>query len=501
MKKIFTSLMVAFAAMTASATDYNEPIVVTVNGVSSEQTGVISVVQNGENYDLTMKNFVLESEDGPMGVGNVALTGIVPQAVGDVTLLQTSATVTITDGDDPNIPFWMASMLPPVPVDLRGKIEDGHLRCYIDIDMMETLGQVIQVAIGKGYQMPNQSFETWHTSSDSYVEPNAWHSFESASGILASLAGHHITKSDDAHTGDASARIYATSIFGIVANGTMTTGRMNAGSMSAADTSNNAYVDMSKTDTDGNGDPYYTPLYTRPDSVAVWVKFKQGKANDSYPYATMSAAITDGTYYQDPEDKEYTNVVAKASCNTIEQTNGEWVRISAPFSYTENTVNPQAVLITLSTNAAAGKGSANDELLVDDIALIYNASLASLKVLGQEVPDFSSDVKEYTVTTTNSTLTADDVEAVADGISALVAKTVEPVEGGFRVTVQVFSGDMEAVNEYVVNVSATNSSSITEVPAVTAKSDAVYNLSGQQVKKPQKGLYITNGKKVVNFPR
>ena len=88
MKKIFTTMLVAFAAIAAWATDYNEPIIVTVNGVSSEQTGVITVVQNGDNYNLTMKNFVLQSEDGPMGVGNVALTGIVPQTVGDVTILQ-----------------------------------------------------------------------------------------------------------------------------------------------------------------------------------------------------------------------------------------------------------------------------------------------------------------------------------------------------------------------------------------------------------------------------
>ena len=498
MKKIFTTMLVAFAAIAAWATDYNEPIIVTVNGVSSEQTGVITVVQNGDNYDLTMKNFVLQSEGGPMGVGNVALTGIVPQTVGDVTILQTSAVVTITDGDDPQIPFWMAGMLPPVPVELNGKIENGHLRCYINIDMMATLEQVIQVAIGSGYQMRNQSFEDWHTSTGNYVEPNAWHSFESASGSLASMAGHHIEKSEDAHSGEASARLYATSIFGVVANGTMTTGRMNAGSMSAANTANHAYIDLSKADVDGNGDPFYTPLFSRPDSIAVWVKFKQGTAKPAHPYATVSSSIISGSErYQDPEDKTYTNVVARAKYNTIAVTNGEWVRVSAPFVYTENTEDPTAILITLSTNADAGQGSANDELLVDDIALIYNAKLNSLKVFGESVPGFDADVKEYNIDAEDKELTADDIEAGVNGAAALVAKKVEITETGYKATVTVYGGDMETINSYVVNVKSSVPTVIENLPVAPVKNNAIYNLQGQQVKKAVKGLYIINGKKVV----
>ena len=153
------------------------------------------------------------------------------------------------------------------------------------------------------------------------------------------MAGHHIAKSTDAHSGEFSARIFATSIFGIIANGTMTTGRMNAGAMSATDKANHAFTDMYSTDTDGNGDPFYLQLNSRPDSIVAWVKFKQGKANKDYPYATISAIITDSTRYQDPEDKEYTNVVARAKNNTIATTNDEWIRVSIPFVYEDNNVN------------------------------------------------------------------------------------------------------------------------------------------------------------------
>ena len=480
MKKLFTFFFVAAAAIAARATDYNVPITVTVNGVTSEQTGLITIVENDGLYDLTMKNFMLQGEDGPMGVGNVELKGMKPCQDGNATLLLTKETITITDGDDPQVPFWMGSMLPPVPVDLRAKIEGEHLRCYIDIDLMESLGQTIQVAIGGGYQMPNASFEAWHTSTGNYVEPNGWHSFESATGTLATMAGHHVQKSDDAHSGEASARIYATSIFGVVANGTMTTGRMNAGSMTAANTANNAYLDMSKTDVDGNGDPFYIPLYSRPDSVAVWVKFKQGKANSSHPYATISAVITDGTYYQDPEDKEYSNVVAKAKDNQIATTDGQWVRISAPFVYTDNAVDPQAVLITISTNADPGQGSKDDEVLVDDIAFIYNAKVSGLKIMGVDVPEFSAETTDYEMDMEKA-ITANDIEVVTDGMATNIVKTVESEDGKYVCTVEAIGADMLAKSTYVVKVKS-SPATVCELPTATSQPAAYFTLDGRQAK-------------------
>ena len=468
-------------AMTVSAvmaTDYDVPIIVTVNGVSSEQNATITVNNNDGLYDLTLRNFMLQSDGNSLGVGNVALTGIKPYVDGDATLLIAAKQVTITDGDDASVDFWMASILPPVDVLLRGKIEGDELRCYLDIDLA-ALQQVVQVVIGGGYQMPNPSFEEWHTAPGNYEEPNGWHSFESATGSLVSLAGHHLNKTSDAHSGDASARLYATSIFGIVANGTMTTGRMNAGSMTAANTVNNAYLDMSDTEVDGNGDPFYTPFSWYPDEVAVWVKFKQGRANNQHPYATISAVITDGTYYQDPEDKTYWNVVAKAKNNKIANTSGRWVRVTAPFTYTSNDVEPKAVLITLSTNANAGQGSNNDELLVDDIEFIYNATVTGLKIKGQNVKGFSTKKKSYEMEL-NEVITADDIEVTVDGRSAYVAKDVETDGDHFVCTVHALSADMSAMSTYVVNVKS-NATDIRNLPTATNHESAVYfTLDGRQ---------------------
>ena len=54
-----------------------------------------------------------------------------------------------------------------------------------------------------------------------------------------------------------------------------------------------------------------------PDSLAVWVKFIQGTPQETHPYATISTVITDGTYYQEPCDKEYANILGVARNSKI----------------------------------------------------------------------------------------------------------------------------------------------------------------------------------------
>ena len=476
------------AAVVARATDYIVPVTVVVNGVTSEQIGEFSVEENDGLYDISLKNFMLDSENGPMGVGNVELKGVQPYQDGKATLFLSMETVTITDGDDPNVVVWMASMLPPVNVLLRGKIEGDLLYMNLYIDLTETMDQIIQVTVGEGYQMPNPSFELWHPSDETHVEPDGWHSFETATGALAAFGGHHLTKSKNAHTGESCARIYSSSILGIVANGTMTTGRLNADAMIATDPANNAYLDTSMPELDGAGKPFYIPLYSRPDSIAVWVRFRQGSVNPDHPYANISAVITDGTYYQDPEDKEYTNVVAKAKNDKIATTDGEWVRVTAPFVYTENDVEPQAILVTISTNADAGQGSDGDEVLVDDIALIYNAKVTGLKIKGQDVPGFSSEVMNYQMEL-DEEISEDDIEVTVEGKTAHVLKKVAIVNDYYVCSVVALSADMSVMSQYVIDVKS-SSTAIRSIKTPAGQS-AYYTLDGRQAKTLAPGrIYI-----------
>ena len=59
MKRLFTFLTIAIAALTVQATDYTDKLLVVVNGKSSVQDATISVTKNGNLYDLNLKNFIL----------------------------------------------------------------------------------------------------------------------------------------------------------------------------------------------------------------------------------------------------------------------------------------------------------------------------------------------------------------------------------------------------------------------------------------------------------
>ena len=127
MKKIFTLMMVALTAMVARATDYDEPIVVNINGVATTQHGIITVNKQGDLYELTLKNFALNNDGSLMGVGNVTLTDIESQTVGSAVIFDVDRSIDITAGDDPNVPIWMGPMLGPIPVGLVAAIQDSMM--------------------------------------------------------------------------------------------------------------------------------------------------------------------------------------------------------------------------------------------------------------------------------------------------------------------------------------------------------------------------------------
>ncbi len=475
----------SFFNVTAQATDYTDTLLVQVNGVGGGTMATVTVNEHDGLYDLILRNFILET----LAVGNVEITNIEPQTVGNKTILHVSRDITISEGDLEG-KTWFGPDLGPLPVELTAVLENNQLCALINLNLMSKLGQIIEVRFGntivngKGYHIPNGGFEDWHKSSGSYQEPNAWHSFETATGSLAGSAGHHIEKSDKGRNNSSCARVYAETVklFGIpiaVANGTMTTGRMNAGDASAASTKNNAYIDMSKTDKDGNGDPFYVNLTSRPDSLVMYLQYNQGKTNSKY-YATVSAIITEGPYYQDPEDNKNDKAVAKAKNNTIAATNGNWERIAIPFVYEDNNAEPKAILVTISTNAEAGTGYDGDEVLVDDLTLVYNDKLSSLNVEGFDKDKFEYEVKE---------LNADNLNPVADSRDAIILQSIEETDTTKSAVITVLAADMRSSNTYKVTVK--NTSGIKQTTATTKNTSVTrYGIDGRRVNHARKGQVI-----------
>lgn len=526
MKKIFTFVALALATFTASATDYTGALNVSVNGAAlPEQETTVTIVENDDqSYGMQLNNLILVMGGAPIGVGNIVLDNV-PVVHGDGSeLLLVNDTIQITAGTTPGIPFWMGPGLGNVPIDMKGEISGEELYFCIDIDMTETtLRQAITVEFGGNFQIKNSGFEAFHTANvydaDSVVtassdEPNNWHSFMSCTGSMASFVNGlpHTFVSEETRPGSTGSKSVLVTSSGvklgvielpIAANGTLTTGRLQAGSAVAADPANNAFLDLANDSTfDENGDPFHALLNARPDSVAVWVKFKQGTVDEENPYATLSAVVTDGTYYQDPEnpDSTYNNVVAKASDTRIATNGFEWQRLSIPFdyeTYAANGAEAKAILVTISTNATPGGGSTKDSLYVDDFELVYNSTVTGITVKGKEVADFDPATTKYVVELDEPTadITAEDVVVSTNANGAKVFCDVAHLDnedGGSVATITVCSADLKAVSTYVVETKTSGViDCISGIEAGSGEVEAVYNLNGQRVEAPAKGqVYV-----------
>lgn len=468
MRKLSTLFCAVLMTLSAMATDYKGNLTVSINGEGSTQPATISIVENAGKYNLSILNFMLGEGESVLPVGNIVIENVTGAVAGNLTTLYVNKNITIQKGNVAGIAddAWLGPMLGEVPVKMSSSFNtNGFLGVNIDIDMVSTLGQVIKVTfenVGNHFQMPNSDFETWSTATDNNA-PKHWHGFESVKGKLSGTAKSKtkLVSSKNVRPGSkglTSAVVTSTKVFTVIANGTMTNGVLNAGSMYAADASNHSETDLSSTSKDANGDPFATPMYAKPDSVKFWMRFTQAKAQASYPHAAFNAVITDGTYYQDPENKTYTNKVAVAAPNKADMTVGDWRLVSCPFdyaSYAANGAEAKAILLTVSTNATPGKGSYSngvaDSVYVDDLELVYAAGIKSISFKGQAL-DLA------TIQTTGIELAADeavsaaDFEVVKEGEDAKVTKLVEATADGYVAVITAVSADLKTQVAYEINI-------------------------------------------------
>lgn len=508
MKKVFTLLVSALMATASFATDYTDNLTVTVNGTAMPAIkSTISVTENADGtYKFALNNFSFMN----IPVGNIVMDNIAATTNNGVTTLKTAQDVTLSLGT--------------MPISLMAEKTDGKLYALIDI-YYPFLKQTIHVVFGNndglGYQLKNSGFEDWHIAtkdggwaSASGDEPNNWHDMLSCSSedsTIGYLAAYNpfVFKTDIVRpgtTGKHAALLRSFEIFGIVANGTVTTGRLNAGSTDAADKSNHAYIDMSKTDKDSNGDPFYQTVNSTPDSVAVWMAFKQGTPNATYPHATLSAALTDGTYYQDPDSVTYTNVRALAKDTTITTTFTTglpvWKRVVVPFNMIDANVEGKALLLTMATNANPGKGS-TDSLYVDDLSLIYNTPIVEdIAYKGTTISGFKAATTRYTINDA-SVVSLDDITVTTSGANGARVYTEMRQSGADAVvTVSVYSGDLSTSQVYTLTFKGATTG-VRAVEVNDAKTAAqpveIYAINGQRVSAMQPGqVYIVKqGNKTV----
>ncbi|MDD6901747.1 MAG: calycin-like domain-containing protein, partial [bacterium] len=501
MKKIFTLFSAMLMSIASFATTYNGTLTVTVNGEVSEQPTSVSIDEVNGNYKLSINNFMLVAGETILPVGNIVIDHVLGAVNGGLTTLCTNQEIQIPAGNVEGIAEeeWLGPLLGNVPVEMNARFTgEGYVVTDIHINMVE-LDQVIDVKfenVGTHFQMPNSDFETW---SDKNKAPKHWHGFESVKGSLSGSAKSDtkLVSSNNVRPGSkglTSAVVTSTKVFTVIANGTMTNGRLAAGSMSATNSANHSETDLSSTDEDANGDPFATPMYAKPDSVKFWMRFTQAKAQASYPNAAFNAVITDGTYYQDPENKTYTNKVAVAAPNKADMTVGDWRLVSCPFdyaSYAANGAEAKAILLTVSTNATPGKGSfANnvaDSVYVDDLELVYLADIKSVSFKGATLDLANTDID----IADDDVISANDFVVEKIGEDAKVTTLVEANAKGYQAVISVVSGDLNTQKTLVFNFNKpvwadgdVNHDGVVDLADVTLLINKVLNDDATQIYNP-----------------
>ena len=142
-----------FATDNNSVIEYTDNLIVTIDGESTDpQETTIFVEQNTNGtYKLSLNNFTL---GGMIQVGNIVLDGITATESNGIKSFQTSQDIFITAGEG-NEEDWLGPMLGAIPVSLIGKMDAERLFCNIDIDMSESLGQIINVVFGEEKAVTN----------------------------------------------------------------------------------------------------------------------------------------------------------------------------------------------------------------------------------------------------------------------------------------------------------------------------------------------------------
>ena len=425
MRKIFIAvLMVCSLAVPSMA--------VTVNDVAGTFKGALNI--GGQNYPNkevyilpgTVNNtitFVLpDFMYGAASLGNIVLVNIPMSTSGQLTLegatlylsaISERATITVLNGfKDGNVTYNSIISADDAQVLLSIAAPSLPEPIFVLFSGQKTSGN---------YALTNGGFEgSWSNS-----EPNGWHSFPSATGSLASMAGgddqfKQSTEKRPGSTGSHSVLIASNMIVGVKANGNCTNGQINAGSTTADDASGN----YNFSDPSNNG--YNTPFVGNPDSMVFWAKYIPADKNpsNSVNKARMHTVITTNARYQDPEASSYSSVkVAEATINYSATSSMGWQRLAVPFVY--SSVNPASaayVLVTFTTNQTPGGGSTYstgsifnktvypDKIYLDDAEMIYNHSLTSLKMNGSTISFQNGQAKtnkvysdsEYTFTATSN---------------------------------------------------------------------------------------------------
>ena len=145
MKKLIAMLVAAACTLGAMATDYTGKLAVSIDGNGGSQAANVTLSQQEDGtYTLLIKNFCLVTPETELGIGNIEVDNLEVTEEYGFKVANTNRSITITEGDDPNIESWFGPQLGEVPIVLTTSFTDQLLNVNIDINFAP-LNQIIKV--------------------------------------------------------------------------------------------------------------------------------------------------------------------------------------------------------------------------------------------------------------------------------------------------------------------------------------------------------------------
>ena len=289
------------------------------------------------------------------------------------------------------------------------------------------------------YQFADPGFENW--TSDS--EPgNGWNSFASAGGPMGGLGFlSPAPEKVEGHTGEAAVKIISKDLGLAKANGNLTTGQINMGNYIPDDPNNYNATRVA--------DAGHRLVFAgTPDAVGFYAKFKSGGSENG----RGNFILHDFCDYQDPEaEAQLPHRVGKAS--VLIPATEEWARFEAPFVY-DRAEKPavQYLLASFTTNPVPG-GSADDELIIDDVYFVYYNTLSALGYDGNAL-DLTSGTTDFDMNPL--TYDAEKLAYTVKGVAATVETAYDETTCLLTITVKGndYGVNSESVTTYRLQFSA-----------------------------------------------
>ncbi len=155
------NISAVFGTPESQTKSYTDNLVVTAMGstMPAQQATIEVTKQSNGKYTLALKNFELT---GVMAVGTVEMTDVDAVEEDGVVKLSTKQTVTIKDGDDPEVSWALEGV--PVDVDMTGDMTDDKLKA--DINILYSIPGVMDMDINVKFGYESAGISAPVTNSD-----------------------------------------------------------------------------------------------------------------------------------------------------------------------------------------------------------------------------------------------------------------------------------------------------------------------------------------------